>query len=593
MAEEDEDKELKPSTYLERRVEYLLKMMKDGKLHLDPCANKELRNELALDLYNIQRFPSGRIDLKTCTPLVRSIARSQYALKDIHLEEQVEGESQPQGIAPVAEVAVPSNPFDAQREYFAILLEFFKRLTGKRKPSQFATPETFLEVMKRNSDRFVRNHNAAFTYLDDALSEFYYTNWLTIPESARSLGGMKFVLGAGQRYPATAGNAVRSMLLYADTVLIPDPVLPWLEMNRSEEKFPSVWLSNYIFQLLFLKPFVDADLAYPPVLVVPTFDRRLTVESDETKDAIARLDLAFFSTHLGTRFEDESEIFDFAASRETEFLRTVEEKKLFYPPQTGSIPKTAAEAAQLYRDYIVQYRNEPYVSIAQNWGDGPLIVQGIRERLEPQFHLGDNAEWLGAQPMLWNDAHWHYFRMCAGVSEERLQEESLLSTPTIATMRSLSSPDLAWLGNVPIKALVELRKNGENERFRRAMQEFTGALHEAALEDVDRVAAEVSRGIASLLQEHQKDVYKIDEEYNKKYLGHAVTSFLSLAAVFLPWLAPLYSPIPSGLGLAIPAELARRYLADKLGERSDRKKASQSLTGVLAAARGEVQNSSD
>jgi hypothetical protein len=54
-------KELRPSTYLERRVEYLLKLIAEDKLTLDHTSNIELRNELARDLYNIQRHPNGRI----------------------------------------------------------------------------------------------------------------------------------------------------------------------------------------------------------------------------------------------------------------------------------------------------------------------------------------------------------------------------------------------------------------------------------------------------------------------------------------------------------------------------------------------------
>jgi hypothetical protein len=585
MAEAEKSNAPKPTTYLERRVEHLLNVLKEERLILDYIANVELRNELARDLYNIQRHPNGRINLETCTPLVRSIARTQYALKDVYLEGN--GESQQQQETTSVAIAAPLNPFDSQREYFAILSSFFKRLTGKRRPAQFATPETFFEEMKKNGETLSRNHDAAFAYLEESLSRFYQTNWRTMPESARNLGGLKFILGAGQRFPATAGNAVRSMLLYADTILISDPVLPWIEMSRKEEKFPSIWLLSQIFQILFLKPFVDADLAYPPVLVVPTFDRRMALESEETKDGISQLDLSFFSTYFGTRFEDESEIFEFAAS-EPEFLRIVEKDKLFYPPNAGYIPETAAEAAQIYRDYLTQYRNEPYLTNARTWGDGPLIVQGIRERLEPQFHLRENVDWLNAQPLLWNDAHWHYFKLCAGVSEERLREEGVVSNETIASARALNSPGLQWLGNIPLKALVELRKRNENETFRRRLHEFTSALHESNLGDINRVAAEVSRGISSLIADHQSAMRRIEEKYAPKYRLQAGLSWLTLIGTFLPWLAPTLSQIipdmPRGAGLVAAGPMAYRYLMDKREERAERKQASNSLVGVLATA---------
>lgn len=73
---------LKSGTFLERRVEHLLSLLKEEKLILDHNANVDLRNELAKDLYDVQRYPNGRLNLATCTPLVRFIARSLYALKD-------------------------------------------------------------------------------------------------------------------------------------------------------------------------------------------------------------------------------------------------------------------------------------------------------------------------------------------------------------------------------------------------------------------------------------------------------------------------------------------------------------------------------
>jgi hypothetical protein len=46
---------------------------------------------------------------------------------------------------------------------------------------------------------------------------------------------MKLVLGGSSRFLESQLNAVRQLLLYADTVLIPDPILPWIEVDRSEE----------------------------------------------------------------------------------------------------------------------------------------------------------------------------------------------------------------------------------------------------------------------------------------------------------------------------------------------------------------------
>jgi len=55
---------------------------------------------------------------------------------------------------------------------------------------------------------------------------------------------------------------------------------------------------------------------------------------------------------------------------------------------------------------------------------------------------------------------------------------------------------------------VRLRLNNENEDFRRRLNDFVHGLGEASLQDLDRVTAEVARGIGSLLIDHQQQLKK-------------------------------------------------------------------------------------
>jgi hypothetical protein len=136
---------------------------------------------------------------------------------------------------------------------------------------------------------------------------------------------------------------------------------------------------------------------------------------------------------------------------------------------------------------------------------------------------------------------------------------------------------------VPIESLAQLRLNNENEDFRSRIRGFTKALHEAELSDLDRVTAEVSRAIASLLMNHQKRVRQIDEEYRGRYKKTALATWISAAALMVPSLAPFLPALSAG-GAAL------KYLSDKMDERKARKEHAKSLLGVLAAA-SEAQGS--
>jgi len=212
----------------------------------------------------------------------------------------------------------------------------------------------------------------------------------------------------------------------------------------------------------------------------------------------------------------------------------------------------------------------------ESYSDAALVWLGICERIAPQYHLLENAEELDAQPMLCLRPHWHYYSLCAEMFQDRLVMDRRLSPETVSSLRAINDTSMAWLGNIPIGALAELRERNENEKFRSRVTAFTSALHEASLNDIDRVAREVSRGIAALIAEHRNEISRIEAKYKSKFKQTAIASWLTAAAVYLPALAPFATIAPFGL--------AGKYINDKLDERAERKQALKSLTGVLATA---------
>lgn len=558
--------------YLERRIEHLLELLREDRLHL-LAPN---RRELAEDLYNIRRLPDGRIDLSSCSFLVRSVARAIYQLRDAPAGDEVVAE----GFSPEA----PQRLITDQRAFFAILGEFFHCFTGALTPAEFATPDDLFAKMKREGEKLVRNHELAFQRLRESLDSYYRHAISAVPVAARNQGGLKLITGGSARFPHAALTSVRSILLYADTVIIPDPVMPWFEVDRREEQFPTFWVTQAIYNLLLLKPLVDADLADMAVLVVPTFERRLMLESEDTRDLLEKFVLDFFSLYLDSRFEDETELREFARDKQDSFLRLVEKHRLFYPPQ-GDGTESVNAALDMYIANVRKYRAQWFADKLENLSPGEIVLNAIKERLEPQFHLRDNSEWVRANPMLWLRPHWHYFTLCSHVSESRLYRNTQITEATMATMRALGSPSHSWLGNIPIADLVNLRKENANSVFRTRLNAFVDELHLSDEADLDRVAAEVSRGIASLIAEHEVDARRIAELYHKKYRKLAGTSWLTLAAIFLPWLSPLVPDISHGLGYAGAIALARQYGSEKVAQRAEITQSARSLMGVLAAAR--------
>ncbi len=99
------------------------------------------------------------------------------------------------------------------------------------------------------------------------------------------------MLGGSSRFPDAALGGVRKAALYADTIYVPDPLLPWIEIDRVEERFRHMELLLAYQTLLQLKPLVDAQLSYPAVIVFPSWEKSLETCDTVTQDGIAKLTL--------------------------------------------------------------------------------------------------------------------------------------------------------------------------------------------------------------------------------------------------------------------------------------------------------------
>ena len=476
---------------------------------------------------------------------------------------------------PLAHNPAERAPRILQRELFAVLDEFIERATGKRY-DRFATIQTFGEEIRKNAQAIAPRSFEAFVWADEALHQFYSDYRFDLFEAAKTFGGMKLVLGGTSRFGNVQFNSVRKMLLYADTILIPDPILPWLESERNEEKFRHVNLLQNAFNLLHLKPLIDADLSYPAIIVFPSWEKSLEDHDKETRDSIYNLLVAFIGYYLNREFANLDEIVDFINANEGEFLRKLDENRLLIPPE-GSGKESISEAIEKYKENMRIWRSDDFVSKAERMPKGLFAMYGLMERLGPQYHLLENSEELSAQPMLCLQAHWHYYTLCANMFDGRLVKNNVIQQTTLNVLRSLNAPRFEWLGNVPIDALAELRRNNENEKFRRTLDEHTRNLHEASIDDLDRTAAEVGRGIASLLTEHQNHIREIQEKYQLLHKQTLVASWVTLAALMIPSLAPLITT-------AAPLAVAGKYAWNKTNEIHEKRKAARSLMGVLAAA---------
>ena len=464
-----------------------------------------------------------------------------------------------------------------QRDYFELLKEFFERISG-RPVSDFATVEDLHEHVKR----YIRQYGAAienpYASLVSGLSSLYSERAEEASQYVAELPGLKTVLGGHSRFLKSQLETVRRILLYVDTVLIPDPILPWIEVERQAERFPLVWLLRTAYFLLQLKPFVDEELPYPCLLIFPAWEKTVE-ESPAFLSAASQLIVDVVSNELNVPFESIQDLAAYAGEQENNFLSAVDTSKIFVAPG-GDVGEPLSTAVEKYREDRLAFTQGEYLEKIKEMKTGQLVVTALFERISPHYHLLQHAESLNASPLLALPSHEHYFAMCSRAMEERLRMLGFLQQSTIQEIHALNRKDLLWLSNVPITDLVLLRKADENGAFRANLRQHLASLHDSSLEDTDRIAREMARAIDKLLAAHAREATEIQERYSKKHLNTAVVGWLALAGALVPSLAPFVAP-------AAPLALLAKYSIDKTNEIAEKKAKARSLMGIMASvARG-------
>lgn len=463
-----------------------------------------------------------------------------------------------------------------QRELFCRLDEFFTRATGKS-AAAFATIDDFGDVVRSSAHQLLPRAETAFTWLDENLRPFYASKSTEAFSAAKKLGGMKLVLGGSSRFHDKHLASVSSSVLYSDTVLIPDPILPWLENERTEEKFRHVLLLQAVHALLHLKPLVDIDLQYPAVLVFPSWEKTLEDNDDYTQEAISHLVADVFSNFLDENLESLTDVMDYADRHAERFLKAIDSKRLFIAPD-GPLDERLDEALVRHKTAMSIWRSEEWMEFYAKLPIHLRVLRAVSERIGHIYHLLENTEEMGGHPLLCIEQQAHYYKLVSATNSARLERLGLLDQRTKVLVDALGSRELSWLGGLPVETLATLRKDNENVCFRNLLYDSLGNLHQSMLSNVDKVAAEICHKLASAITDYEKQQRSIQKKYNLLHGQTAVLAGAAVGAALIPALAPF-------LGVVAPFALAAKYGRDKVSELAEKRALTKSLVGILVTVK--------
>jgi len=550
------------------------KAIREGTLKFPPSLQSHADELLAAPL-----TATGLVDTKGISRETVLIATSFGAAMSVQRQEALK-EKTHQSIASANEVQV---------ELFALFSSFFSALTGRSVDLINDVAEIKQRLMwrvKYQPDVFAGSVNR----VAEELSEFYNCHSANIYQHAKTFGGMRLVTGGQRQFGPSALNAVRITGLYADTQLIPDPIYPFLSSDLNLNAV-HLQLAIQLFHILQLRPLVDAQFPVPAVFVFPSFEEVLERNDAHTKLGLEELAIRLISPLCRGQIQSLEELVDYSNKQETAFLDALMPSGLFIPPGGKlGIQLSAAEAASQYLKELEGIRSPLILDQMKRVPTGPLLLNGVLERIRPQYHLFENSSELGAQALLSQPVHWHYFEKIAQANARDLRSKNIISDQALQTLHAIQDDSLSWLANIPVKTLAQLISNNEHRWLREELNKYTSQLASAGPIDTNEMIKEVSHGLASLVQRQRKSLKDIELKYAPKkaavLTGSIMGAGLVASAVMLPLLSPFLAVGVPTVALAGAASAALiGFGKEKIGEVVEKRHAGQSMLGVLATTR--------
>ncbi len=473
-----------------------------------------------------------------------------------------------------------------QDRYFEILTEFFLNVTGCL-PRDFSPLDGFSESIQkfaitlRESPSRAESIMVAFSILEIELKKLYSAEGGKAFRAAQKLDACKLNLGGSSRFLETQLNATRKSLLYSDTILIPDPIMPWLEKKRDEEKFSLVIPLQMAFFILHLCDLKGEEFDLPPFFVFPSFEKSLEEYDQQTQENSIQLISDVFSYYVDSGIEHPQDIMEFASKYPDQYFRKIEASRLFVSP--GSEPGEPVRVElENYKTEMRHWRSENWCNEMFLKGDVSVVTNAIFERIMPIYHLLENADELRSHPFLCVNAQAHYYQLVASMKNTSAGEAVSFDPATSAILQSLTSKKLDYLANIKDPQLVALRKTDENIEFRRELRDLVNSLPNTNKADLAYVAAEVCSHIERAISKHEKQVSSLNDKYQAKHKYTALIAGGTLAVTMFPVLAPF-------LGAVLPlggAAATGKYISDKLDEKAEVGQFSHSMMGVISRAKG-------
>ena len=471
-----------------------------------------------------------------------------------------------------------------QSEYFDLLEEFFEVFTGKT-VEEFST---FRDISKTIRNFFLdlmgntKANNQRMQYVDmleEELKDFYNRNREKVMQIATELGGYKLLLCGNNTINLPQFNSIKMASLFADTILIPDSILPWFAEEKKNEKFKLANILKEVFALLKLRDLAELDTENPQILVIPLIEEVYEPEAKVNPVTQSKYEVMvadFFHTYISPEISSYDSAITYCEENPEDFLEKANQHKLFVPPgrDPGLDIKTAINK---FKEDIREKRNKSEADVICGMSDQKLVLEGILESLWPQIYMLENLDRFDSAPLISFDTNAHYYWLCARANLEKLVDSGVLSSETSSFAQTIRNHKLNLVAELTMESLIEAKKSDVFSKLKEKIILQVGKLHRSKFYELNKVSSDAMADIYETLMGYQKEYKFINEKLKLNITEKKASGPDELELCFGASIAPfMLNRLPFGP--------AKKLFVLKKDELREKQIAARSSLGILARA---------
>lgn len=448
-------------------------------------------------------------------------------------------------------------------EYFAILEEFFKNLTGKT-PANFSSFQELPLATREFFQSMLQNIGSSQKRLDTLkdlekkLLIFYAKNGKKLDRVAQEITGFKLCHPGNSHIGLIQYRAIKVGLFWADSVVISDPIYPWIKDNKKNDKHRLPNILQECFALLKLKRLFlqskDSHLIWIYPSVIPLEPDEEKEKENKEKQEVLIAD--FFNSYINKNIYAYAEIEKFLEEQADYFLKRVHQKGLFMV-KGGNQDDTQEEILKRYKQEVANSIGTAGAQKAAALPPEQIIFKEISDRLAGLLDFIEEARSLNAHPVLADEIIIQYFSLVRNMTLRKLVIGKIFKRDELIDFKTIGTLFSKFPGDFPNKLLISQRKNKNIVPLRNSLAELALSLSEKQFDnDKISIAGDIEN-MSKLLKEYSLEFQDMMLESSAVSLRIDSIDLDKVCLKFIPAVAPL-------IGVKVPFIKAEKYFIENL-----------------------------